>query len=81
MHDANCTEGGKPFNSMLDGAAYAAVSRDFRSVLHLRSIREFMVCVDRAFIFQGFYVSSELFPFATMMSRANNEEPCRKRCR
>ena len=41
-------ERGKLFSSMLGGAAYASVSRDFRSVLHLCSIREFMVCVDRA---------------------------------
>ena len=29
---------------MLGGAAYAAVSRDFRSVLHLRSIRDLSKC-------------------------------------
>ena len=54
-------ERGKFFISMLGDAP---VSRDFRSVLHLRSIREFMVCqlyVDRAW-FQAFYISSELFP-------------------
>ena len=36
MQTALTVRGGELFLSLLGGAAYAAVSRDFRSVLHLR---------------------------------------------
>ena len=47
----------KLFVSLLGGAAYAAVSREFRSVLHLRfyqGVYGFM-SIERAFQIQGFY--------------------------
>ena len=43
--------------SLLGGAVYAAVSRDFRSVLHLRFYRRVygFISIERAFQIQGFY--------------------------
>ena len=74
----------KLFVSLLGGAAYAAVSRDFRSVLHV-SIREFMVVNRACFQTQGFIFRLRLYfkwaisisGFAAMTSRANN---IRSRC-
>ena len=45
---------------------YAAVSRDFRSVLHLRFYQSLWLSIERAFEFKGLYfdfvyISSELF--------------------
>ena len=53
--DANCTVKGSVFVSLLGGAAYAAVSRDFRSFTFV-SIGEFMVLCQSSvlFKFKGF---------------------------
>ena len=47
------------FVSLLGGAAYAAVSRDFRSVLHLRFNQRVINCfmsIEHAFQIQGFFL-------------------------
>ena len=75
----------KLFVSLLGGAAYAAVSRDFRSVLHLRFYHWFMVVIRACFQIQGFIFRLRLYfkwtipisGFATTTSWANN---IRSRC-
>ena len=52
---AKCTVKGSVFVSLLAGAAYAAVSRDFRSVLHLRFYQRvygFMVLCQSSVLFK-----------------------------
>ena len=80
--DANCTVKGSVVVSLLGGAAYyAAVSRDFRSILHLRfyqSVYGFMVVCQSSvlFKFKGFiclyfdfvYISSELSLFQDLVT-------------
>ena len=78
--DANYTVKGSVFVSLLGGAAYAAVSRDFRSVLHLRfyQIVYGFMSTERAFQIQGFYsfifrlrktyISSELSLFLDLVT-------------
>ena len=81
--DANCKccERVKLFVSLLGGAAYAAVSRDFRSVIHLRLYQRVYGCqssvlsnsrvyISTSFRFQVSY--SYISGFATTTSRANN---------
>ena len=62
----------KFFVSLLGGAAYAAVSRDFRSVLHIRFYisESLSLSIERAFKFKALYfdfaykpISSELHVF------------------
>ena len=63
------------FVSLLGGAAYAAVSRDFRSVLHLRFYQRVLwLSIEHAFKFKGLYfdfvyISSELFLFPDLRQR------------
>ena len=80
--DANCiVKGSVFFVSLLGGATYAAVSRDFRSVLHLRFYQRvcgFMVLCQSSllFKFKGFirlyfdfvYISSELSLFPALVT-------------
>ena len=79
--DANFTVKGSVFVSLLGGAAYAAVSRDFRSVLHLRFYQRvygFMILCQLSvlFKFKGFirlyfdfvYISSELSLFPDLVT-------------
>ena len=73
--DANFTVSvkGSDIDSLLGGAAYAAVSRDFRGVRHLRFYQRVygFISIERAFQIQGFYsflfqVRSLFSGFATM---------------
>ena len=63
--------------ALLGGAPYAAVSGDFRSVLHLRFYQRVYGCQGEGLYFDFVYISSELFLFATTTSRGNN---IRSRC-
>ena len=79
--DANCTVKDSVFVSLLGGAAYAAVSRDFRRVVHLRFYQRvygFMVLCQSSVLFKlnGFirlyfdfvYISSELSLFPNLVT-------------
>ena len=74
--DANGTvKGSGFFVSQLGGAEYAAVSRDFRSVLHTLFLSESLwLSIERVFKFKGLYfdfvyISSELFIFPDLRQR------------
>ena len=62
--DANFTvKGSSFFVSLLGSAAYAAVSCDFRSALHLRFYQRVYGCQSSVLSNSRVYISSELFLF------------------